>query len=168
SPAHWPKRRRTSVTTCVPTCPRYWMKPRTGATVARCAMFEQQITPALTHLSRVVRAAERDEVSRHLAWGFKGRVVPDCYLIAADMLLEEGWKLLGSGAYSVALTHPSMAGKVLKVSLDEDDAGPIWWDFCARNQGRPYVPVQYLHGTLMGLSFVIMDRLELDLCRAAH
>src|SRR5690606_19126232 len=101
-------------------------------------------------------------------WGFKGRVVPDCYLIAADMLLEEGWKLLGSGAYSVALTHPSMAGKVLKVSLDEDDAGPIWWDFCARNQGRPYVPVQYLHGTLMVLSFVIMYRLELDLCRAAH
>lgn len=133
-------------------------------------MLEQQITPALIHLARAA-SADVDicwSVPRALVHSFAGRVTHHVYDEVVAALEAEGWELLGGGAYSVALTHPVMEGKVLKVCLLDDDTSTLWWDFCAQNQGRPYVPVQYLHGKILGLPFVIMDRLELDQDRAVY
>lgn len=92
--------------------------------------------------------------------------VRDAVYPVVRQLQDEGWVLLGNGQFSVALMHPELGDRVLKLSLNPDDSGPIWWDYCAKHQGEPFVPVQYAHGEVLEVPFVLMDRLEVDTRRA--
>ncbi|APL99467.1 putative serine/threonine-protein kinase [Aquamicrobium phage P14] len=91
----------------------------------------------------------RDEVNRFL----KDRGIHGEYLC------------LGVGCFSLALLD-HLSGKVIKVSINQVDKAPMYWEWCKAHQGEEFVPVIHDTGHLrvMGreLSFVVMDRLYHD------
>lgn len=75
-------------------------------------------------------------------------------------LANEGFELIGNGAYSIVLKHKDWPGRVLKISTrhgleDEDgdvvyDAGVAYWQYCLENRGKKgkHLPVVYATGKL--------------------
>lgn len=74
-----------------------------------------------------------------------------------DQLTLEGFELLGSGMFSLALTHPDWPERVLKIEFGCEQSGSNavrYWDMCLkwklRGKTNVHLPEVYATGKLVG------------------
>lgn len=79
-------------------------------------------------------------------------------------LRESGFELLGSGFFSLAVSHPALPERVLKVGLKKEDSAAAYTAWCRINQGKTGVPNIHATRRSTGCYVVVLDELfPLDL-----
>lgn len=53
---------------------------------------------------------------------------------------EARFHVLGFGHFSIALTHPLLPGKCIKLSVRKEDSGAAFAAYCRANDGNPHLP----------------------------
>lgn len=65
------------------------------------------------------------------------------YAPLVESLNESGFKVLGCGYFSMAVTHEVLPKEVFKVGLKKEDSGAAYTAWCRANQGKAGVPIIY-------------------------
>lgn len=83
---------------------------------------------------------------------------------AKSFLLDTaGFKLRGSGHFSLALSHPLLPSRVIKVGLKKEDSGAAYAAFCRANEGMEGLPHIYAMQRHARCYTVLLDELrEMD------
>lgn len=70
-----------------------------------------------------------------------------------------GFEFLGSGYFSIAVAHPALSERVLKVGLKKEDSAAAYTAWCRMNQGRAGVPNVHATKRSTGCYVVVLDEL---------
>ena len=112
-----------------------------------------------THRAFVTGYYDHDGEHQYFDAGFMSDFFPgETY--NSDCWFEDGWELLGAGAFSLAFKHPRLPeGQIIKVSVVAADIGPAYWAYCLDHAGEPYVPnvIEHGHDKLTGWRWCIME-----------
>lgn len=74
-------------------------------------------------------------------------------------LREAGFELLGSGYFSIAVSHASLPERVLKVGLKKEDSAAAYTAWCRMNKGKAGVPTIHATKRSTGCYVVVLDEL---------